>query len=230
MKILFATLLSLLLIQSSVWAEPPAEPAETTDQQELVVAEAEESTEDEEKSSKEKKFDRIFDLISKKIETEAGDELTDEERAEIHEGLMEAKEVLKDIDEINIDVGGNASFMEMLVGMMAVILIFGGPLLIVAIVLYSSYKKRRLTHQTINSYVQSGKDIPAEVMEGLQKQSNPKSSLHKGVVLIGVGLGIFICFTLIGAMEAGAFGLIPFFIGLAQLLVWKLENKNGLDN
>ena len=67
-------------------------------------------------------------------------------------------------------------------------------------------------------------------MEGLQKQSDPKSSLHKGVVLIGVGLGIFICFTLIGAMEAGAFGLIPFFIGLAQLLVWKLENKNGLDS
>ena len=147
MKFLFATLLSILLIQPNTWAEPPAEPTDATDKQELLVAEQEQDTKDEggeEESSKEKKFDKIFDFISKKIETEAGDELTDQERAEIREGLLEAKEALQDIDEITIDVGGDASFMEMLVGMIAVILIFGGPLLIVAIVLYSSYRKASL--------------------------------------------------------------------------------------
>ena len=230
MKILLTTLLSFLLIQPSAWAEPHTDPDEKLVKQERVVIEVEKEIDNQkDPSSKTQNFDKLFELVSKKIEAKAGDNLTDEERTELREGLLEAKEALREIDNITIGVGGDTNVLEMMIGMVAVILIFGGPLLIVAIALYSSYKKRRLTHQTINNYMESGKDIPAEIMAGLQKQSDPKSNLHKGVVLLGVGLGIFVCFTLIGTMEAGAFGLIPLFIGLAQLLVWKLENKNDLD-
>ncbi|MCV6604368.1 MAG: DUF6249 domain-containing protein, partial [Porticoccaceae bacterium] len=70
-----------------------------------------------------------------------------------------------------------------------------------------------------------------EVLQGLQKQQDPKSNLHKGLVMVGVGLGIIGFFTIVGATPGMGLGLIPLFIGLAQLLVWKLESKDsGLQN
>jgi cadmium resistance protein CadD (predicted permease) len=113
----------------------------------------------------------------------------------------------------------------MLIGITAITLIFGSPLLIVAAVLYANYRKKRLVHDTINQYVSSGKDVPAEVMSSLQAEVTPKSSLRKGLVLTGAGLGIIACFVVMGETEAAALGLIPLFIGLAQLLIWKLEAR-----
>jgi len=40
----------------------------------------------------------------------------------------------------------------MLIGITAITLIFGSPLLIVAAVLYSNYRKKRFVHDTINQY------------------------------------------------------------------------------
>ncbi len=112
-----------------------------------------------------------------------------------------------------------------MIALTAILFTFGTPIMIIAAVLYSSYRKKRLMHETIDQYVTSGKDIPDEVLKGLQKEVTPKNNLHRGLVMSGVGLGIFACFAVIGSLEAAAIGLIPLFIGLAQLLIWKLENK-----
>ena len=114
----------------------------------------------------------------------------------------------------------------MVLGGMAILLIFGTPVMLVAAVLYWGYRKRRLAHDTINQYLASGKEIPEEVMQNLFKDTKPKNNLHKGMVMCGLGFGIFLCFAIIGSMEAASFGMIFLFIGLAQLLIWKLE-KDG---
>ena len=223
---LLAPLLALVISAPLAWAEP--EEALVKEQVEVALQEQESK-----KSSKDEKIDRLFDRISKKLDEEES-ELSDEEKEELREGLYDAKEALKELDEINIKIGGDGdgpSIPEMFLGLTAIILIFGGPIIIVAIALYSSFKKRRLTHDTINNYVSAGKDIPAEVLQGLQKQQDPKSSLHKGLVMIGLGLGIIGFFAIVDAAPGMGLGLIPLFIGLAQLLVWKLESKNsGLEN
>jgi hypothetical protein len=113
----------------------------------------------------------------------------------------------------------------MFVASLAIMLIFGTPIMLVAAVLYANYRKRRLMHNTIDQYVSSGRDIPPAVLESLHQQVTPGNNLHRGLVMTGVGLGVIACFLVMGAREAAALGLIPLFIGLAQLLIWKLEKK-----
>ena len=178
---------------------------------------------------------KVFSIIGDIIEA-ASDDLTDEEKAEIKQDI---KDAIAEIKEIEIDEddtvtqsrihveGDNDSleFIEAGLGAMAIFFIFGTPIMIIAAVLYASYRKKRLMHETINQYVASGKDIPPEVMQSLQKEVKPKNNLHRGLIMSGIGVGIFLCFAIIGSMEAAALGLIPLFIGLAQFLIWKLENK-----
>lgn len=111
------------------------------------------------------------------------------------------------------------------VGALAIILIFGMPVMIVVAVLYWAYRRRRLAHDTINQFLASGKDIPPAVLDNLFREQTPKNNLHKGLVMTGLGVGVFLCFALIGSMKAASVGLIPLFIGLAQLLIWKLERS-----
>ncbi len=143
---------------------------------------------------------------------------TDEDRQQ----LVEALEGLGEID-ISTDVG----FGESLVAIVAITLSLGMPIIIVAIVAYSTYRKKRLMHETINNYVNSDRDIPPEVMSTLTAGAEPKNALQSGLVLVGVGLGLMAFFFMVGAKEAMGIGFIPLFIGLAKLLVWKLDSKKG---
>lgn len=113
----------------------------------------------------------------------------------------------------------------MFVASLAILFIFGTPIMLVAAVLYANYRKRRLMHNTIDQYVTSGRDIPPEVLESLHQQVTPGNNLSRGLVMTGAGLGVIACFLVMGTKEAAALGLIPLFIGLAQLLIWKLEKK-----
>lgn len=221
MKMFLGTLLTLMLALPTAWAEPPAEPGEEPEKTEQLAQQKE-------ASKKDQLLDQLFNKLEVEIEKEGS--LSDEERAEISKELSDAKSALKDLEEITISVDGEDTVMGMIIGLVAVILIFGGPIIIVAIALHSSVKKRHMTHETINNYVQAGKDIPAEVLQGLQKQEDPKSNLHKGLVMIAIGLGIIGFFIIIDSYKAVGLGLIPLFIGLAQLLVWKLESKNNLNS
>lgn len=117
------------------------------------------------------------------------------------------------------------SVSGMFVASLAIALIFGTPIMLVAAVLYASYRKRRLMHNTIDQYVTSGRDIPPEVLQSLHQQVTPGNNLNRGLVMTGAGLGVIACFLVMGTKEAAALGLIPLFIGLAQLLIWKLEKK-----
>jgi len=157
-----------------------------------------------------------------------GDQMSAEDKAQATQDIMDAMAGLSAVANREVHAGSSddsTSVTDMLMGITAITLIFGSPLLIVAAVLYANYRKKRLVHDTINQYVSSGKDVPAEVMSSLQAEVTPKSSLRKGLVMTGAGLGIIACFVVMGETEAAALGLIPLFIGLAQLLIWKLEAR-----
>ena len=151
-------------------------------------------------------------------------ELSDEDKADLRKELKH---------ELKVEHGGKegsdfgiTDLAGLAVAALAVVFIFGTPIMIVAFILYASYRKRRLIHDTINSYVATGKEIPPEVFKSFHEEASPKNNLQKGLLMMGIGAGIIICFLVIGVDEAAALGAIPLFIGLAQLLIWKLE-KNG---
>ncbi|MFQ5634113.1 MAG: DUF6249 domain-containing protein [Gammaproteobacteria bacterium] len=140
-------------------------------------------------------------------------------------GDLSALEDLDDID-IDLDLDGLDDGMDV-VAILAVTLIFGTPIMLVAAFLFAGYRKRRLAREMAGDFLASGQPVPPEVWQGLAGDATSRSNLHKGMIMLGVGAGVFLAFWLMGADEAAYLALIPLFIGLAQLLVWKLENRDA---
>jgi hypothetical protein len=123
------------------------------------------------------------------------------------------------------------------VASLAIVFTLGLPIMIVALILWFGYRKRRLAHDTINGYLASGKEIPPEIMHNLFRDAGPvaatpRTNLHKGTVNSAIGLVMVVGFNMIDAEFLAAIGFIFLFVGLAQLLIWKLEQgkKNEVDS
>ena len=187
------------------------------------------------------------------------EDMDEEDREEIREAIAElrgevdgelqeaAKEIEKEVGAtkkkravvINNPMGHTSAdddgfgIMQAMVAALAIIFSLGMPIIIVGIVLYFGYRKRRLAHDTINQYLASGKEIPPEVMQNLFKDAavtaTPRTNLHKGTINTSIGLGMVIGFNAIDADFLAAIGFIFLLVGLAQLLIWKLEQgkRNG---
>jgi len=185
------------------------------------------------------------DVDSAASPIEARSDLGQRIRTEVLESITRAIEEDPDISDIDkqafeqaiengshkinmdFDIDEDDSAGELMLGGLAILLIFGTPIMLVAAFLYAGHRKRRLASDMAGQFLASGQPVPPEVWQGLAGDNTPRSNLHKGMVMLGVGLGIFLCFWLIGSMEAAYLGLIPLFIGIAQLLIWKLENRKA---
>jgi len=167
------------------------------------------------------------------------DSVADEVRAEIHDAITEIKneiEGLSDQDKaelermlnrgVPVDFGhGPEVAFGVLVPILAISLSLGGPIIIVAIVLYASYRKRKQRLELIAKFVDSNREIPQEILNSLDAASAVRNDLRSGLLAMGSGIGVLVALGLLAGWEVGALGLIPFFIGLARLLVWKLERN-----
>jgi hypothetical protein len=182
------------------------------------------------KDDLEEKIEMSVLRLIENVISSAGNELSEEEK---HEILSEVRSELKSEREsgaFTINVGSDdGDAVHLAIPLLAITLVFGTPIFIVIAVLYAGYRKRRLVQETISEYLASGKDVPAEILQSIHGGAEkPKNYLQKGFVMVGAGIGIFLAFAIMGSIEAASLGLIPLFIGVAQLLIWKLE-KPGND-
>ena len=109
---------------------------------------------------------------------------------------------------------------ETLVAITGMMVVFGMPLLLVAIVLLYKHRRMRMTHETIVRLAERGIPVPPELLE---PPRNKASGLRGGLVLIALGAGLSIFF-----MERGgpwSIGLIPGLMGVALLIAWAIESK-----
>ncbi len=104
--------------------------------------------------------------------------------------------------------------------------LFGGPVLIVAAIMFFSYLRSRSLHRTVREMVEKGQEVPAALFSP-PPAVRTRSDLRRGVVLMMVGIGLMGFFGAVNDWEGGAWslGLIPFLIGAGYLLVWKLEAR-----
>jgi len=114
------------------------------------------------------------------------------------------------------------SFIESLVPLTAVILIFGTPIIIVIAVLRYRANRQRLINEMVMKLADKGQPIPPEVFLDPVKR---KSDLRSSFSLIGAGLGLMGFFWFVDAHEGMGIGLIPLMIGLGQLASWKIEQS-----
>lgn len=170
------------------------------------------------------KIQKVTDLISE-FDSEIGRELemefsglSDQDKTMLIEKLDEGFSFNSDIEGIP----AGAVF----IALPAVILIFGMPLFLLLALLGAGNRKRKQKMELVNLYIKSERDIPEHVITALDSGGSA-SSLKSGLTLTAVGLGIVGAFNIIGAEEAGAFGLIPMFLGIARLIFWFLVERKA---
>jgi len=171
--------------------------------------------------------DEKFELAKKAIKDTVGEEfgkeleleiegLTDEEKAKVVSAL-ERKFSFEGSDD-GIPAGAIA------IALPAIVLTLGMPIFIVLLVLWFGHKKRKQKLEIINTYLQANQEVPNQVLSAFDSEIG-SNSLRKGILLTGVGLGIFLGFSVGEEMTIAGIGLIPFFMGVARLFYWYIEER-----
>jgi hypothetical protein len=134
-------------------------------------------------------------------------------------------------------------------GIFMVVALVIGPMWIRS---YFNARERAQLHETMRTAYEKGQPVPPELIERLTAPPAPRSrldaydaqsDLRRGLVLIGVGLGV-VCLgaglwygmsgpsevggNIVGGIVAGA-GAIPGFIGVAYLILWLARRAGGRD-
>ena len=110
----------------------------------------------------------------------------------------------------------------------SVLALFGFPVAIVAVIMFSSWAKARSLHRTVQTLVEKGQPIPPELLQSRAGAPlRPWYDLRRGIVLLAVGTGIIMFFGIAAGWDEGvwALGLIPAIIGGGYILAWRLANK-----
>jgi hypothetical protein len=111
---------------------------------------------------------------------------------------------------------GRRTTMEGLTGLAAVIMLFGMPVALLG--MYTFYRVRKLRTEERLAAMQRGVSVPME-----PDLTEAAHSRRAGILLIAGAVGYMLAFTIIARVEpdalvAGAFGAIPFTLGLGYLL------------
>ena len=109
---------------------------------------------------------------------------------------------------------------ETLVAITSLLVAFGLPLVMVAIVLLYKHRKMRITHETIVRLAEKGIPVPPELLDPPRPRS---SGLRGGLVLVALGAGLSIFFH--ETRGAWSIGLIPGLMGVALLVAWAIESR-----
>ena len=101
---------------------------------------------------------------------------------------------------------------------LAIIMVFGLPIFIVALVLYFGYKNKQAKYKLASEALAAGKEIPENLFKGNPKKEN-NDTLTKGIknVFLGIGIGVFL-WVLTSEEGIAAIGFLIFCIGLGQVV------------
>jgi hypothetical protein len=118
------------------------------------------------------------------------------------------------------------------IAIIAIVTVFGFPVAIVAVIMFSNWAKNRSLHKTVRMMVEKGQPIPPALLSTPAAVSaatglRPWYDLRRGIVLMAVGVGIIMFFGISAGWDEGvwALGLIPGLIGAGYILAWRLAYR-----
>lgn len=136
------------------------------------------------------------------------------------------------IAEIKRDMHQDKTDFSVLIPILAVLLIFGGPIalvIVLAVLRYRTRARRERNHnENIARLLEAGRDVPLELLLGADAPvEKVQNNLRKGIENVCVGTALLIFLTLMVGVEIGAVGLIVIAYGVSQLAVWKLIDSKA---
>jgi hypothetical protein len=139
------------------------------------------------------------------------------------------------IDRFNQAIEGLAQPFDagfdagLLIPILAILCIFGGPVIIVTLLVVRHYRAQErlieFRRDSVGKLIDAGKDVPESLLFFDNPTNGSEKDLSRGIKNIGLGLGIGIFFTAVIGITAGSVGLILVGLGSAQLLSWKLTRN-----
>jgi hypothetical protein len=106
-----------------------------------------------------------------------------------------------------------------------IIIVFSFCLMMVVLPFYFNFQKAKGRQLIINNLIDKGKEIPEELIAPSTRSG--RSDLHKGIILIALGLSISVVLFLLNiAHNYWTAGLIPLFIGVGYLISHKFDNPD----
>lgn len=113
-----------------------------------------------------------------------------------------------------------------LIPIIAIVCVFGLPVIIVFLSFYFGYKKRKARYQLVEKALEAGQPIPEEFLRSVK---NPGNTLTKGLTNTFTGIGLFIfLWGITGEFGIGCIGLLVMFMGLGQIVIhYAQEKKEG---
>jgi len=164
-----------------------------------------------------------------------------------HHGDIRAaiNEVRDDLHhEMPSSFGSIALNPETIIPIVAMLLLFGGPVLLLIILAILHYRAKARRQQNINVNIDkllaAGRDIPVEMLLGeevalkapvragmVAGYSSDNGIMQKGVRNIGLGTGWLLFLTIMFGIKIGAFGFIFIGLGISQLVIWKLSGASA---
>src|SRR5258706_7792043 len=98
------------------------------------------------------------------------------------------------------------------------LVMFGLPLLLVAVILFYKHRRQRMIHETIAHLAEKGLPVPPQLLDPPRRGH---SGLRGGMGLIGVGVGVAV---FMDEMHGSwSIGFIPRLIGVALLIALVIE-------
>lgn len=162
----------------------------------------------------------VLKIINTLTETE-WDDLTQDEKEQIQSALNEIEE------GIEIDVATKTGFFYAILAIMAVSFTVGLPVIVIAIILYYKHRKRRQRDAVIEKFINSGKDVPAELLASWELNPDRSDSrLYQGIKLTAVSLGLYLFLHFSVGTDVALIAVIPLFLGIARLIIWKISQKS----
>lgn len=161
--------------------------------------------------------------------------------------IRKAIDELRDSIHQTSDLGGISLGSDVIVPVVAMLLLFGGPILLLIVLAILHYRAKARRQQNINMNIDKllaeGRDIPLEMLLGeeaaVMKPAMPArpgivlasprddATMQKGVRNIGLGTGWLLFLTIMFGINIGSFGFIFIGLGISQLVIWKLSSTSN---
>lgn len=127
---------------------------------------------------------------------------------------------------------GNTANLALLIPILAILFIFGGPILLLILVLVfffgSKRRRQRDMNNNIDKLLAAGRDIPIELLRGDEpKSADDTGNQAKGIRNICLGAGWLLFLTIAFNIKIGAVGFIWIGLGLSQVLIWYLNRPTA---
>ena len=109
----------------------------------------------------------------------------------------------------------------LIIPVLGIIMIFGLPILIVALMLYFSHKNKQAKYKLAAEALAAGKEVPKELFEeNLASPKQNNETLTKGIqnICLGLGLGVFL-WLLTNVAAIAAIGFIIFCKGVGEVII-----------